>query len=413
MNPAKGHHSSGEPGGHWVDRGRAPQALVGVGFCAQGGGPGAGYDRTPDSEDPRAAFIFDGIGRDETIGDFGLKLGGAAADELDRADPALGTPPGTLVVATTRGKHDDSYQRAVEEVEEMTARAGGTQSEHVRADMTYLETPGPRRGVQRRIYRLEREPQLQRLRQQRGQGHRQCAARSSSAAGAESRTMTRYLIYRLVHALIVVIGVTIIVFLLLHHLPGGPARAILGNKATPVSIAAFNREYGLDKPLPVQYLNYVGQLLHGNLGYSYKLNISVDSLIAVDLPKTLFLVGISFLIAVIIAVPIGIAQAIRRNRVLDHGLTGVSFLLYSMPSFWLALLLIDILSVRLRIFPAGGAAGHHAWRGPHRPARAGTARAYPGADQLRPVRPVHAGVRDREPGAGLHQGRTVQGHARA
>lgn len=139
--PGEGHHSTGEPGGHWVDRGRAPQALVGVGFCAQGGGPGAGYDRTADSRDPRAAFIFDGIGPDETIGDFGLKLGGAAADELDRADHALGTPPGTLVVATTRGKHDDSYQRAVEEVEEMTARAGGAQSEHVRADMTYLETP--------------------------------------------------------------------------------------------------------------------------------------------------------------------------------------------------------------------------------------------------------------------------------
>ena len=164
--------------------------------------------------------------------------------------------------------------------------------------------------------------------------------------------MTRYLVYRLLHAVIVVIGVTIIVFLLLHHLPGGPALAVLGNKATPVSIAAFNKEYGLDKPLPVQYLTYVGQLLHGNLGYSYKLNNSVDSLLAVDLPKTLFLVGISFLIAVIIAVPIGIAQAIRRNRTLDHTLTGVSFLLYSMPSFWLALLLIDILSVRLRVFPA-------------------------------------------------------------
>ncbi len=138
--PGEGHHSTGEPGGHWVDRGRAPQALVGVGFCAQGGGPGAGYDRMPDSHDPRAAFIFDGIGRDEVIGDFGLKLGGAAADELDRADPALGTPPGTLVIASTRGKHDDTYQRAVEEVEEMSTREGGSQSEHVRADMTYLET---------------------------------------------------------------------------------------------------------------------------------------------------------------------------------------------------------------------------------------------------------------------------------
>jgi N,N-dimethylformamidase len=140
--PGEGHHSSGEPGGHWVNRGRAPQRLFGVGFCAQGGGPGAGYDRTPDSADPRAAFIFDGIAAGEVIGDFGLKLGGAAGDELDRADDELGTPPGTLVVATTRGKHDDSYQRAVEEVEEMTATAGGTHSEYVRSDMTYLETPG-------------------------------------------------------------------------------------------------------------------------------------------------------------------------------------------------------------------------------------------------------------------------------
>jgi N,N-dimethylformamidase len=140
--PGEGHHCGGEPGGHWADRGRAPQRLTGVGFCAQGGGPGTGYVRTPDSADPRAAFIFEGIAEDEVIGDFGLKLGGAAADELDRADLALGTPPQTLVVATTRGRHDDSYQRAVEEVEEMTAAAGGSRCELVRADMTYLETPG-------------------------------------------------------------------------------------------------------------------------------------------------------------------------------------------------------------------------------------------------------------------------------
>lgn len=140
--PGEGHHATGEPGGLWADRGRAPQALTGVGFCAQGGGAGAGYRRTAASEDPRAAFIFDGIGRDEVIGDFGLKLGGAAGDELDRADPALGTPPETLVVATSAGAHDDSYQRAVEEVEEMSARRGGAQDPDVRADMTYLETPG-------------------------------------------------------------------------------------------------------------------------------------------------------------------------------------------------------------------------------------------------------------------------------
>jgi peptide/nickel transport system permease protein len=163
--------------------------------------------------------------------------------------------------------------------------------------------------------------------------------------------MTRLLVYRLLHSLVVIVGVTIIAFLLLHHLPGGPARSILGAKATPVAIAAFNKEYGLDASLPVQYLRYVDLLLHGNLGYSYKLNISVDSLLSLDLPKTFFLVGISFLIAAVIAVPLGIVQAIRRNRLVDHSLTGVSFLLYSMPTFWLALLLIDLLSARFRIFP--------------------------------------------------------------
>jgi N,N-dimethylformamidase len=140
--PGEGYHTTGEPGGHWVDRGRAPQVLAGVGFAAQGGGPGAGYQRSPDSDDPRAAFIFAGIGPEEVIGDFGLKLGGAAADELDRADAELGTPPETLVLATSRGAHDDSYQRAVEEVQEMTSREGGSQSPYVRADMTYLETAG-------------------------------------------------------------------------------------------------------------------------------------------------------------------------------------------------------------------------------------------------------------------------------
>ena len=163
--------------------------------------------------------------------------------------------------------------------------------------------------------------------------------------------MTRFLAYRILQSVVVVVGVTILAFLLLHHLPGGPARSILGAKATPAAIAAFNKEYGLDASLPVQYVRYVDLLLHGNLGYSYKLNISVDSLLSLDLPKTFFLVGISFLIAAVIAVPLGIVQAIRRNRLVDHSLTGVSFVLYSMPTFWLALLLIDLLSARLQIFP--------------------------------------------------------------
>jgi len=132
----QGHTDTGEPGGHWRDRGRAPQVLTGVGFCAQGGGPGAGFIRTPESERPESAFVFSGIVQDEIIGDFGDKQGGAAGDELDRFDIALGTPAGTMLLATSVGLHDGTYQHAIEEVEEMNSREGGDESTEVRADMT-------------------------------------------------------------------------------------------------------------------------------------------------------------------------------------------------------------------------------------------------------------------------------------
>ena len=148
-----------------------------------------------------------------------------------------------------------------------------------------------------------------------------------------------------------ILGVTILVFLLQHHLPGGPARAILGAKATPSAIRAFNQQYGLNAPLINQYWKFLWQLLHGNLGYSYKLNLSVDSLLALDLPKTLLLVGSAFVISIVIAIPIGVIQATRPNGVVDSGVTGVSFLLYSMPSFWLGLILITLFSAQIHLFP--------------------------------------------------------------
>jgi N,N-dimethylformamidase len=139
--PGEGHHTDGgEPGGQWRERGRAPQAVMGVGFCAQGGGPALPFTRTQASEDPRCSFIFEGIGRDELIGDFGSKQGGAAGDELDRVDFSLGSPRNTVLIATSAGRYDNSYQHVVEEVEEMNGRQGGADSPYVRADMTYYET---------------------------------------------------------------------------------------------------------------------------------------------------------------------------------------------------------------------------------------------------------------------------------
>ena len=133
------HSTTGELGGLWRFRNRAPQRVTGVGFTAQGPSESQPYRRGRDSFDPRAAFIFEGIGDDEPIGDTGLIMGGAAGHELDRADTALGTPPHALVVATARG-FSDGYQHCVEEVLASDSRQGGTVNPLVRADMAYFET---------------------------------------------------------------------------------------------------------------------------------------------------------------------------------------------------------------------------------------------------------------------------------
>jgi peptide/nickel transport system permease protein len=163
--------------------------------------------------------------------------------------------------------------------------------------------------------------------------------------------VTGYLIRRLWHALFVVIGVTIVVFIMLHLLPGGPARAILGIRATPAAIAAFNRANGYNRPVFIQYGVWVGHLVTGQLGYSYKLNQSVASLIADRLPKTVLLVGLANLFALVFAVPLGLLQARRRNSALDYSVTGIAFIFYSMPLFWLSLLLVIIFSIDVHWFP--------------------------------------------------------------
>lgn len=164
--------------------------------------------------------------------------------------------------------------------------------------------------------------------------------------------MTKFLVRRCSQAVVVLLLVSVIVFGLLHLLPGGPARAILGTHATPSNIAAFNKQNGLDSPVPVQYWHWLTGVLSGNLGFSYVQNQSVASLLAQRLPKTAFLAAVSVVIAVVIAVPVGFFQAVRRNRVGDYVVTTVTLVLYSTPAFWVAILLIDVLAVRLHAVPA-------------------------------------------------------------
>lgn len=164
--------------------------------------------------------------------------------------------------------------------------------------------------------------------------------------------MYRFIIRRLILAIIVTIGVTMITFVMLNLLPGSLAREILGQRATPQAIALFNQQNDLNRSIFVQYWAFLDRLLHGNFGYSYVLNRSVDSLIASELPRDLVLGVPSLFLSLLIAIPMGIAQAVKRNKLVDHVGTGLSFTLYSMPAYAVALLAIQFLSISFHVFPA-------------------------------------------------------------
>jgi peptide/nickel transport system permease protein len=164
--------------------------------------------------------------------------------------------------------------------------------------------------------------------------------------------MTGYVLRRLAQSIVVLLLVTVIVFTMLHELPGGTARAVLGERATNTSIEEFNREHGLDEPLPVQYWRWLHATVQGDLGFSYKQNEPVSQLLEERLPKTALLAGISVALALIVAIPLGFLQALRRNGPVDYVFTGATFIFYSTPAFWLALVLITVFAIHWHVFPA-------------------------------------------------------------
>ena len=164
--------------------------------------------------------------------------------------------------------------------------------------------------------------------------------------------MTGYVLRRLAQSIVVLLLVTVIVFTMLHELPGGTARAVLGERATNTSIEEFNREHGLDEPLPVQYWRWLQATVQGDLGFSYKQNEPVSQLLEERLPKTALLAGISVFFALLVAIPLGFLQALRRNKASDYALTGATFVFYSTPAFWLALVLINLFAIHWNVFPA-------------------------------------------------------------
>ncbi len=166
--------------------------------------------------------------------------------------------------------------------------------------------------------------------------------------------MTSFVIRRLLLAIPTLIGVTLLTFTLIHIAPGGPALALAGEKATPAQVAALTHELGFDKPWPQQYALWVGALLHGDLGFSYSKQQPVTALIAQRLPQTMILMGFALLGSVLLAIPLGVYQAYRRNTAFDRIASIGVFVAWSMPTFWFGTLLIAVFAVGLRWFPVGG-----------------------------------------------------------
>ncbi len=162
--------------------------------------------------------------------------------------------------------------------------------------------------------------------------------------------MTGYILRRLGSSIIVLIGISIFIFLLLHAIFPSPARVVLGLRANGAAVAAWNKQNGFDDPAIVQYLRYMNNLLHGNLGYSYAENQTVAALFAERLARSIWLSGISLLLAILIALPLGIFQAVRRNSLGDNVATSAAFILYSMPVFFLGLILIQVFALSFPIF---------------------------------------------------------------
>jgi peptide/nickel transport system permease protein len=162
--------------------------------------------------------------------------------------------------------------------------------------------------------------------------------------------VTAYLIRRCGTAVVILFGISIFTYLLLHIVYPSPARSVLGPKASLAAIEGWNREHGFSGSVFQQYWTYIDRLLHGNLGYSFKLNQSVAALFNERWARSAYLSGISLVLSVVVAIPLGIYQAVKRNSVGDHVATTLSFTFYAMPDYLLYLVAIQLFAIIWRVF---------------------------------------------------------------
>lgn len=169
--------------------------------------------------------------------------------------------------------------------------------------------------------------------------------------------MIRYIIQRFIGMIIVMFLVVTIVFVIVRVTPGDPAAVMLGPEATQADITDLRAQLGLDQPLVMQYIYYVGQLMRGDLGQSIFLNQPVLSALSERAEPTFFLTLFSIIIACVIALPIGIYAAYRRGSFIDQAATTLAMFAASIPSFWLGLILMQVFAVRYGFFPVSGYGG--------------------------------------------------------
>jgi peptide/nickel transport system permease protein len=165
---------------------------------------------------------------------------------------------------------------------------------------------------------------------------------------------TGFVVQRLLLLIPVAVGVTIVVFFMIHLIPGDPAATILGIHATPKTVALLHQQWGLNRPLLSQYWLFLDRLLHGNLGQSLFYGASVSSLILSHLPPTLWLLIYGTVLTVLISVPLAVLAASRRDGIRDHVVRAIPLVGLGMPSFWLGFLLIYAFAISLHLFPVSG-----------------------------------------------------------
>jgi peptide/nickel transport system permease protein len=166
--------------------------------------------------------------------------------------------------------------------------------------------------------------------------------------------MGRYIARRLVQLVPVVFGITLVLFFMLRLIPGDPASVMLGERATDEAVARLNRQLGLDQPIYIQYFYFLRQLATLDLGTSIRYQIPVAGLLGQRLLVSLSVVGVTLVLTGIIAFPLGILAALRKDGLLDNIVRSVFMVMMLMPSFWIGILLIIFFSIKLGLFPVSG-----------------------------------------------------------